>query len=78
MKARIIDLRYRMSDVLKALERNEDVIIQHRGKTKGILTTPVPATGGSVEEHPFFGMRRGETSVEAEMDVLRGGRHRAL
>ena len=36
MKASILDLRRRMSEVLKALERNEDVTILYRGKKKGI------------------------------------------
>ena len=38
MKATIVDLRYRMNDILKALERNEDVNILYHGKTKGVLT----------------------------------------
>ena len=78
MKASVVDLRYRMNDVLKALERNEDVTIQYHGKTKGVLTASVRQSGGKVEEHPFFGMRAEGAAVEEEMDRLRGGRHRAL
>ena len=33
MKATIVDLRYRMKDILRALERNEDVSILYHGKT---------------------------------------------
>jgi len=78
MKATIVDLRYRMKDVLKALDRNEDVSILYHGKTKGVLTACRPQPRGKVAEHPFFGMHEGEASVEEEMDQLRGGRHRGL
>ncbi len=37
MQATIVDLRYRMNDVLKALDRNEDVEILCRGKKMGVL-----------------------------------------
>jgi len=78
MKATIVDLRYRMSDVLKALERSEDVTILYHGRVKGVLTTRKPAPTGKVAVHPFFGMRRHDGSVEDEMEALRGGRHRDL
>jgi hypothetical protein len=78
MKATIVDLRYRMKEVLKALDRNEDVSILYHGKTKGVLTACTPPPQGKVVEHPFFNMRESDVSVEEEMDELRGGRHRAL
>ncbi len=37
MEASIVDLRYKMNDVLKALERNEKVTILYRGKPKGLI-----------------------------------------
>jgi hypothetical protein len=37
MKATILDLRRRMGEILKALDRNETVTILHRGRQKGIL-----------------------------------------
>ena len=37
MQATIVDLRYQMNDVLKALDRNEDVEILYRGKKRGTL-----------------------------------------
>ena len=40
MKATVVDLRYKMNDVLKALDRNEKVTVLYRGKVKGVL---VPA-----------------------------------
>ena len=76
MKATIVDLRYRMKDVLKALDRNEDVSILYHGKTRGVLT----ARGGGrsnmkVSDHPFFNMRSDDASEEEQMEKLRGGRH---
>ena len=76
MKASVVDLRYRMKDVLKALDRNEDVSILYRGKTKGVITAEVNRTQKPVAEHPFFGMRSGdERNVEAVMEQLRGDRY---
>ena len=37
MKATVVDLRYKMNDVHKALDRNEKVTVFYRGKIKGIL-----------------------------------------
>ena len=78
MKATIVDLRYRMKDVLKALERNEDVSILYHGKTKGVLSAPVVPREGKVAEHPFFNMCSEAEPVGQQMDSLRGGRHRDL
>lgn len=78
MNATIIDLRYRMNDVLRALERREEVSILWHGKRKGIIRPEVSRTTGRVVAHPFFGMRKSNTTVEAEMDALRGGRVRAV
>jgi hypothetical protein len=78
MQATVVDLRYRMNDVLKALERNEDVDILYRGKKKAVLTARVSHSGRKVTEHPFFNMCPSGGGVEAEMDGLRGGRHRGL
>lgn len=78
MKASVVDLRYKMNDVLKALERNEKVTVLYRGKVKGVL---VPAEQDHVEmkitDHPFFGMAPSatDTSVLDELDGLRGGRY---
>lgn len=78
MKATILDLRYRMNEVLKALDRNENVSILYHGKLKGIITASTGATWTKVTEHPFFNIRKGVKPVDKEMDALRGGRYRAL
>ena len=82
MKATIVDLRYRMNDVLKALERNEQVEILYHGKVKGIIHPVNEATQKTkfrTQDHPFFGMKKeSKLTVEEEMDILRGGRFRDL
>lgn len=37
MKARVVDLRYRMKSVLEALDRGEPVTISHRGRERARL-----------------------------------------
>ena len=57
MEASVVDLRYRMNDVLKALERSESVSVLYRGKVKGVIR---PAGRGSAPrlcDHDFFGSR---------------------
>jgi len=78
MEASVVDLRYRMNEVLKALERNEDVSIFCRGKLRGTLKAQSTPSPKKVTEHPFFNMLAESDPVEKQMDHLRGGRHRAL
>ena len=78
MKATIVDLRYRMSAVLKALGRNEEVSILYHGKVKGVIVPVGRATEQKVADHPFFNMSTSARSVEDEMSALRGGRFRAV
>lgn len=78
MQATIVDLRYRMNDVLKALSRNEEVEILYRGKTKGVLRAAKTSTVAKVCDHPFFNMQDAAVSVEEQMDSLREGRFRDL
>ncbi len=78
MKASVVDLRYRMNDILRALERNEDVSILSRGHLKGVIKPVSRATRRKVSEHPFFEMLKDLEPVEERMDQLRGGRYRDL
>lgn len=78
MQATIVDLRYHMNDVLKALDRNEDVDILYRGKKKGVLKAQPEQSKKKVTAHPFFNMRSSKCTVEEEMETIRGGRYRAL
>ncbi len=84
MKATIVDLRYKMNDVLKAMERNEKVTVLYRGKIKGVLIPSSapgkPEKGKKISEHPFFGMlsTNSKKSVLDVMEELRGERYSDL
>ena len=58
MKASILDLRYRMKDVLKALERKEKVSILYHGKLKGVINAGAETICAKVTEHLFFNIRK--------------------
>ncbi len=77
MKATIVDLRYKMNDVLKALDRNEQVTVFYRGKAKGTLIPLGKKTRLKISDHPFFGMSShdNEKTIQDVMDVLRGSRY---
>lgn len=75
MEASIIDLRYKMKEILKALEKNEEVTILYHGKEKGKIIPSKSVSNRKTKDHPFFGMRRkARKSVEAVMKDLRGDR----
>jgi len=75
MEATVVDLRYRMNDVLKALDRNESVNVLYRGKLKGIIRPSAKPVAVRVHEHAFFGSRPSRNTVEKVMARLRGGRY---
>jgi hypothetical protein len=75
MKATILDLRYRMREILRALNKRERVTIFYHGKVKGTIIPVGAEKAGKVEDHPFFKMDGDETkSVDEQMDELRGSR----
>jgi antitoxin (DNA-binding transcriptional repressor) of toxin-antitoxin stability system len=82
MKASILDLRRRMADVLRALDRNEPVKILYRGRERAVL---LPARGpwregAAIGDHPAFGMWKTRTDlkeVAAYVRALRKGRFHA-
>jgi antitoxin (DNA-binding transcriptional repressor) of toxin-antitoxin stability system len=78
VKASILDLRRRMGDVLKALQRNEEVTLLRRGKTIAVIC-PAGGPPGTkrVAAHPAFGMWAGRSDladVSAAVGRLRRGR----
>ena len=78
MKASIVDLRYKMRDILKALERKEEVKIMYYGKEKGIIIPTKHKTVMKVNRHPFFGSLQGENAAQTVgemMQNLRGKRY---
>jgi len=79
MRASIVDLRYKMKDVLHALERNENVQILFHGKLKGTIIPLIKKSHKKIEDDPFFGMcRKEKRRVEEKMEELRGGRYNAI
>jgi hypothetical protein len=79
MEASLVDLRYKMKDILDALDRQERVKITYHGKVKGMIVPTSRDQKGKITDHPFFGMKADEKkSVSEVMDELRGGRHNAL
>jgi prevent-host-death family protein len=57
MKVTTTDLRYRMKDVLRAVEWGETVIVLYRGKPRAKLV-PISEKrkGGKISDDPPFGM----------------------
>jgi hypothetical protein len=77
VRASVLDLRYRMNEVLKALDRRERVSLLYHGKVKGAIVPVGESRVARTSEHPFFGMAsRADESVMVVMDRLRGGRFR--
>lgn len=67
MDASILDLRYKMRNVLNALNRRERVRILYHGKVKGEI---IPTKGNSkikTNQHALFGMLKGENGNPEEI-----------
>ena len=76
MKASIVDLRYKTTDILKALDRNESVTVLYHGKIKGIIKPAKKKSALKVKDHPFFNMYKdSEISTLEELDNLRKPRY---
>ena len=73
MKASILDLRRKTSEIIKALERNESVTILYRGRKKGVIhpAGQEKETLQTITEHPAFGMWRDRTDLEDVPKVVR-------
>ena len=57
MKATIVDLRYRMKDVLRAIDRGETVTVLYRGKEKArIIPSAKKSKAPKASGHPACGM----------------------
>ena len=76
MEASIVDLRYKTSEILKALDKNESVIVKYHGKVKGVIKPVKEISTLKVTEHPFFSMYdESENSVMEELENLRSPRY---
>ncbi len=80
VNATIVDLRYRMKDVLRAIDRGEAVTVLYRGKPKATLTPFHEASqrpdrrNARTEEQPFFGLWRDREDMEDPDSWLRSVR----
>jgi antitoxin (DNA-binding transcriptional repressor) of toxin-antitoxin stability system len=81
MKATILDLRYRMKDVLRAIDRGETVTVLHRGKEKARILPITAKKKATVADHPAFGMwadRKDMADPAAYVRKIRQPRYRDL
>ena len=69
MKASVVDLRYKMNDILKALDRNEEVTVLYHGKVKGVIVPAKKGHNKKMTDHPFFGMLS-EGTQESVLNTL--------
>ena len=58
MKATIVDLRYKMSDILKALDRRERVTLLYHGRVKGTIVPANEQKSMNVADHHLDLRRR--------------------
>lgn len=77
MEASIVDLRYKMKEVLLSLKRNEEVKIFYHHQWVGTIAPKLSKQSKKrIQDHPFFGMHADKkNSVESHMEELRGGRY---
>lgn len=75
MEASILDLRYKMRDVLKALDKREKVRILFHGKVKGEIIPFKAKNTKKTREHPLFGMLKyGKKNPDEIVSGMRRGR----
>lgn len=75
MEATIVDLRYKMKDILMALDRNESVKILYHGKEKAVIhpLRKSKVASKKVAESPLFGILKDDTGTVKE--IMKGLRH---
>lgn len=80
MKATVVDLRYKMNDILKALDRNEKVTVLYHGKVKGVIMPAKEKKDIKITDHPFFGMEKRDVdkTVLERLNEVRKGRYNAI
>ena len=60
MEASVVDLRYKMSEVLNALEKRERVNILYHGKIKGVIVPVEERPKIKAADHPFSEFPQGK------------------
>jgi hypothetical protein len=77
VKASVADLRYRLKEILKAIDPNEEVTIRNRGKGKGVIKPKISGGRRRISDHHFFNMCQSKKTVQEMMADLRGEKARA-
>ena len=84
MRASFVDLRKKSGEILRALDRNEQVTVLYRGRPKAIMQ-PIANEGNRVtaktKDHPAFGLwadRDDLKNVARHVRALREGRFNDL
>ena len=78
MNASIVDLRYKMKDVLRAIDRGETVTVLYRGKAKAKLMPVVSSSGASspgparTQDQPLFGLWKDRGDLADPASYIRG------
>ena len=76
MKTSAVDLQDKASDILKALDNNENVTVFYHGKIKGIIKPAKTITKKRIKEHPFYGMYKEHKNAPLdELDTMRRARY---
>ena len=74
MNATIVDLRYNMKNVLRAIDRGETVTVLYRGKERAKLT-PIASAAGSAaaktKDQPMFGLWKDREDMNDPASYLR-------
>jgi antitoxin (DNA-binding transcriptional repressor) of toxin-antitoxin stability system len=74
MNATIVDLRYNMKNVLRAIDRGETVTVLYRGKERAKLTPITPAPSSSApktKDQPLFGLWKDREDMSDPASYLR-------
>ena len=74
MNATIVDLRYKMKHVLRAIDRGETVTVLYRGKERAKLMpiAPAPGTGtAKTNDQPLFGLWKDREDMSDPASYLR-------
>lgn len=74
MNATIVDLRYHMKHVLRAIDRGETVTVLYRGKERAKLTpiATTPASGApKTKDQPLFGLWNDREDISDPASYLR-------
>jgi antitoxin (DNA-binding transcriptional repressor) of toxin-antitoxin stability system len=74
MNATIVDLRYNMKHVLRAIDRGETVTVLYRGKERAKLMpiAPTPGAGApKTKDQPLFGLWKDREDIGDPASYLR-------